>query len=314
MRRVLIGMLMAASAATPLAAQDAREPDGGVVLTPRYERQAQRNAARAERREQRQEARGTAVQAQNLQQRQQRSLEQQQAPIARAERRADRFEQRQDLRQDRRGDRIEQRQDLRQDRRADRIDQRQDLRQDRREALREQIRDSRAASRESAAGVIPSYQRQAARNQQRYEERLREDFRDRQDLRRDRRELRRDVRQDRRDYRQDRRDYRDWSRSWNRGWRADRRYDWQCYRTTNRYLFSPGRYYAPYRNYSYQRFNIGFVLDPLFFSDRYRLNDPWQYRLPPAYDGTHWVRYYDDVLLVDSYTGEVIDVIHDFFW
>ena len=27
-----------------------------------------------------------------------------------------------------------------------------------------------------------------------------------------------------------------------------------------------------------------------------------------------WVRYYDDVLLVDIYSGEVVDVIHDFFW
>ncbi len=36
--------------------------------------------------------------------------------------------------------------------------------------------------------------------------------------------------------------------------------------------------------------------------------------MPPAEYGTRWVRYYDDVLLVDTYTGEVIDVIHDFFW
>ena len=27
-----------------------------------------------------------------------------------------------------------------------------------------------------------------------------------------------------------------------------------------------------------------------------------------------WVRYYDDVLLVDIYSGEVVDVIYDFFW
>jgi len=26
------------------------------------------------------------------------------------------------------------------------------------------------------------------------------------------------------------------------------------------------------------------------------------------------VRYYDDVVLVDTYTGEVVDVIYDFFW
>jgi len=26
------------------------------------------------------------------------------------------------------------------------------------------------------------------------------------------------------------------------------------------------------------------------------------------------VRYYDDVLLIDTYTGQVVDVIYDFFW
>ena len=51
-----------------------------------------------------------------------------------------------------------------------------------------------------------------------------------------------------------------------------------------------------------------------YYSNRYWINDPYQYRLPPAYPGTRWVRYYDDVLLVDLYTGQVIDVIHSFFW
>ena len=74
------------------------------------------------------------------------------------------------------------------------------------------------------------------------------------------------------------------------------------------------RYYSPYRNWGYNRFSIGIFLEPLFYSNRYWIGDPWQYRLPPAYPGTQWVRYYNDVLLVDVYTGEVLDVIHDFFW
>jgi hypothetical protein len=44
------------------------------------------------------------------------------------------------------------------------------------------------------------------------------------------------------------------------------------------------------------------------------LSDPWMYRLPPAYAGTRWIRYYNDALLVDTWTGEVFDVIYDFFW
>ena len=144
--------------------------------------------------------------------------------------------------------------------------------------------------------MIDRYARQGARNQARYERDLREQ-------RQDRREWRQDRRQDRRDYRQ-----------WRRDWRQDARYDWQRYRYSNRNIFRSGAYYSPYRGHSYSRFSIGFALQPLFYSQRYWINDPWQYRLPPAEYGTRWVRYYDDVLLVDTYTGEVIDVIYDFFW
>ena len=102
--------------------------------------------------------------------------------------------------------------------------------------------------------------------------------------------------------------------SWNRSWRNDNRYDWQRWRYSNRNLFHIGPYYSPYRGYGYNRFSIGIFLDPFFYDQRYWIGDPWQYRLPPAEPGTEWVRYYNDVLLVDVYTGEVIDVIYDFFW
>jgi hypothetical protein len=102
--------------------------------------------------------------------------------------------------------------------------------------------------------------------------------------------------------------------SWNRSWRNDRRYDWSGYRNRNRHIYHVGRYYSPYRHHRYSRFSIGFFLEPLFFGSRYWISDPWHYRLPPAYPGTRWIRYYDDVLLVDMYSGEVLDVIHNFFW
>lgn len=114
----------------------------------------------------------------------------------------------------------------------------------------------------------------------------------------------------------DRRDYRRGDRrgDWNGGWRNDSRYNWQRYRYSNRNAFHIGNYYSPYRNYRYNRFWIGLFLDSAFYDQRYWIGDPWQYRLPPAPYGTQWVRYYDDVLLVDIYTGEVVDVIYDFFW
>jgi Nickel/cobalt transporter regulator len=102
---------------------------------------------------------------------------------------------------------------------------------------------------------------------------------------------------------------------WNREWRNDRRYDWQRYRYSNRDLFRQPRYYSPYgNNYGYQRFGIGIYLDSVFFGSRYRISDPWRYRLPDAQWPYEWVRYHDDVLLVDTRTGYVVDVIHEFFW
>ena len=101
---------------------------------------------------------------------------------------------------------------------------------------------------------------------------------------------------------------------WDRDWRHDRRYDWNSYRRTNRSVFNLGIYYSPYRSYSYRRLSIGFFLDSLFYSSRYWIQDPWRYRLPEVYGPYRWVRYYDDALLVDIYSGEVVDVIHDFFW
>ena len=102
--------------------------------------------------------------------------------------------------------------------------------------------------------------------------------------------------------------------SWSRDWRRDNRYDWQGWRDSHRNTYNLGRYYAPYRGWSYRRLGIGFTLQPLFFGQDYWIDDPWMYRLPEAYGPYRWVRYYDDALLVNIYNGEVADVIYDFFW
>ena len=112
-------------------------------------------------------------------------------------------------------------------------------------------------------------------------------------------------------------DNRGWNgnRSWSRDWRRDQRYDWQRYRYANRSLYRARPYYAPYGwSYGYRRFSIGFSLSNILFDQRYWINDPYAYRLPQAYEPYRWVRYYDDVLLVDLRSGQVVDVIHDFFW
>ena len=180
-----------------------------------------------------------------------------------------------------------------------------------RDGYRQRIEESRAASQASASDGSAAVQRQAAENQARYERSRRGGDRDRGDWRRGDRDGRdgnwsRNGNWDR--------DGRDGRNRWDRNWRNDNRYDWQRYRYSNRDIFRRGGYYAPYRNHRYNRLSIGFILGSAFFGQNYWISDPWYYRLPPAYPGTRWVRYYDDVLLIDVYTGEVIDVIYDFFW
>lgn len=100
---------------------------------------------------------------------------------------------------------------------------------------------------------------------------------------------------------------------WSGDWRHDHRYNWRSYRDRNRSLFRIGRYYDPY-GWNYRRFSIGFSLYPSYYGSNYWLDDPWMYRLPPAYGPYRWVRYYDDALLVNIYTGQVVDVLYSFFW
>jgi hypothetical protein len=103
------------------------------------------------------------------------------------------------------------------------------------------------------------------------------------------------------------------SGNWNTNWRNDGRYDWRRYRDRNRSRFHIGIYYDPF-GWSYRPYQIGWRLWPGYYGRQYWINDPYQYRLPFAPAGTVWVRYWDDALLVDTWSGEVIDVIHNFFW
>jgi len=103
--------------------------------------------------------------------------------------------------------------------------------------------------------------------------------------------------------------------AWNRNWRGNNQYNWQSYRSSNRNAFRLPRYYAPYGwNDGYRRFGIGSMLESLLFNQSYWIDDPYDYRLPEAYGEYRWVRYYNDALLVDIYSGEVVDVVYDIFY
>ncbi|OBV11554.1 RcnB family protein [Erythrobacter dokdonensis] len=237
----------------------------------------------------------------------------------RGERRAGAVEARGDRRAERLGwqgrDRAARRVDQRSERRAGAIENRGERRAirveqrgDRRAGRIDNWRDGR---RDGFAGQVNDIARDARRSD--WRDGRRGNWRDdRRDFRRDRRNWRRD------DWRWgwngrpgwDRRDF----RRWDRGWRGNRTYNWFDFRRGNQFLFRPGPYFAPFRSHRYSRLQTGFFLDSLFFQPRFFINDPWAYHLPPVYGPYQWVRYYDDVLLVDIYTGEVVDVIHDFFW
>lgn len=103
------------------------------------------------------------------------------------------------------------------------------------------------------------------------------------------------------------------SNNWRSDWRHDRRYDWRDWRRRHGSSFRIGFYYDPF-GWDYMRYGIGWRLWPSYYSSNFWLNDSWQYRLPPAYGPYRWIRYYNDALLVNIYTGQVVDVEYDFFW
>ena len=215
------------------------------------------------------------------------------------------------------GDRQDRR-EARQERRQDRAEFRQERRGDRQEFRRERFQD-----------------RQAVRNSEVTRQEFRRDrAQDARDFRRDRvedrRDFRRDRAEDRRDWQRDRNGDRNWQRdrnwsghndrwqdhrAWDRNWRRDPRYNWQDWRHRNRGSWNFPRYYAPRGwDYGYRRFSFGAYLSAPLFAQNYWIDDPFQYQLPPAYGPYRWVRYYDDVLLIDVRNGLVVDVIYDFFW
>jgi Ni/Co efflux regulator RcnB len=116
--------------------------------------------------------------------------------------------------------------------------------------------------------------------------------RDRQELREDRRELRedrrsgesaREIRRDRREVARDRREV-----------RRDRR-----------------AYVAPYRGWTYRSVTPGYRLQPGFYGSRYTISNYGTYRLRAPGINRRWVRYGDDLLLVNIRNGRVIQVIRN---
>ena len=102
-------------------------------------------------------------------------------------------------------------------------------------------------------------------------------------------------------------------RRWSRDWHRDGRYNWRDWRRRHHSRFRLGFYYDPF-GWDYFRYGIGWRLWPSYYRSNYWLNDSSYYRLPPAYGPYRWIRYHNDALLVNIYSGQVVDVLYDFFW
>jgi Ni/Co efflux regulator RcnB len=122
-----------------------------------------------------------------------------------------------------------------------------------------------------AAVAIPSIATAQERNDRRE---------NRQDMRQDQR---RDVRHDRREVRQDRREF-----------HRDR-----------------VAYVAPYNSWRYRTISPGYRLQSSFFGSRYYVNNYNAYQLRAPNRWQRWIRYGDDLVLVNTRTGRVIQVVRN---
>ena len=116
-----------------------------------------------------------------------------------------------------------------------------------------------------------------------------------------------------------------WDGDRNRG--DDRRWDrhddrgrphWQqgryppIYRSQNRYRYSG--YYRPQSGFYSHNWGFGEFLPRGWYGSDYRLNDWWSYSLPYPPLGYDWVRVGNDALLIDQFTGRVVQVVRSLFW
>jgi len=131
------------------------------------------------------------------------------------------------------------------------------------------------------------------------------------------RQSQREVREERRDLRDaqrygDRRDVRE-ERAELRDARREARSDWRDYRRSNRDAYRRPAYVGP-RGYAYRPVSVGYRFQPSYYSSRYIIADPYRYRLPRVTGANRWVRYGNDVVLVNIRTGRVLEVHNRFFW
>ncbi len=102
----------------------------------------------------------------------------------------------------------------------------------------------------------------------------------------------------------------------NNNWRNNNaRANWNHYRRNynSPKRFRVGAYHGP-RNFHYQRWSYGQRLPTAYYARQFWLFDVIGYGLFSPPPGLVWVRYGDDALLIDQYTGEIVQVRYDVFY
>ena len=91
----------------------------------------------------------------------------------------------------------------------------------------------------------------------------------------------------------------EWRRSWSHGWSGSR------YRAPARYVYPRG-----YSSYSWR---VGYQIPLAFLIANYYIDyRPYGLSAPPY--GCRWVRVDGDLLLVETRSGEIVDILYDFFY
>ncbi len=83
--------------------------------------------------------------------------------------------------------------------------------------------------------------------------------------------------------------------------------------TNSQHRYRAGEFHWP-RGLGYHRYSFGEFLPQIFFGQDYWLYDYGDYSLPYPPPGTAWVRYGPDALLIDRYSGEVVEVVYGVFY
>ena len=73
-------------------------------------------------------------------------------------------------------------------------------------------------------------------------------------------------------------------------------------------------YAAPYPAWRYRPVYVGYRLRPSFWGTRYVITDYGAFRVRAPSRWQRWIRYGDDLLLVNIRTGRVLRILPNAFW